>query len=176
MIAIREIDRRRDRAAVETIDTSFETSATFDVIVAPRRIELVERRLAAPRVKRYSLAEAFASWSSWDTAWLAEDGGAACGFAAVEYEAWHARLVLWHLYVAPAMRRRGVARALLARVEDHGRALGAARVWLETSSLNVPGIAAYERLGYALCGADVTAYEGLPYADEAAVYFTKPLG
>jgi ribosomal protein S18 acetylase RimI-like enzyme len=183
VISIRDMDRRRDQAAVEAIDTSFETDTVYDVVLGSRRIDLVERRLAAPRVKVYSMAEAFADWSTWDTGWVAEDGGVVggggggvCGFAAVEYESWHARLVLWHLYVAAAQRRRGIARALLAHVEAHGRALGAAHVWLETTSVNVPGIAAYERLGYALCGADATLYHGLPYEDEAALYFTKPLG
>lgn len=176
MVSIRDMDRRRDQAAVEAIDTSFETDTTFDVVLGARRIDLVERRLPAPRIKRYSMAEAFADWSTWDTGWVAEDGGRVCGFAAVEYESWHARLVLWHLYVEAAQRRLGIARALLARVEAHGRVLGAAHVWLETTSVNVPGIAAYERLGYALSGADATLYHGLPYEDEAALYFTKPLG
>jgi ribosomal protein S18 acetylase RimI-like enzyme len=116
--------------------------------------------------------EAFAPWSSWDTGWVAEDPDLV-GFAAVEYEAWHARLVLWHLYVARDARRRGVARALLAEVEAHGRGLGARTVWLETSSVNVPGIEAYARLGYALCGADVTLYDGLAYTDESAIYLSK---
>lgn len=179
MISIRQMDRQGDRTAVEAIDTSFATATTFEVVLSPRRIELVERRLATPRVKVYSMGEAFADWSTWDTGWVAEGGeggGGVCGFAAVEYEPWHARLVLWHLYVSAAQRRRGIARALLAQVEAHARALGAAHVWLETSSLNVPGVAAYERLGYALCGADATLYHGLPYEDEAALYFTKPLG
>lgn len=172
---IREVDRAGDRRAVSEIDTSFETSVVFDVVVRGRAIELVERALATPRVKRYSMGEAFAEWSTWDTGWVAEDAGRAIGFAGVEYEAWHARLVLWHLYVARARRREGIARALLARVEAHGRALGARRVWLETTSANVPGIAAYARLGYALVGADLTVYDTLPYEDEAAIYLAKPL-
>src|SRR5690242_12093486 len=104
------MDRRRDQAAVEAIDTSFETETVYDVVLGARRIDLVERRLAAPRVKVYSMAEAFADWSTWDTGWVAEDSGGCgvCGFAAVEYEPWHARLVLWHLYVAAAQRHRGI--------------------------------------------------------------------
>ena len=50
------------------------------------------------------------------------------------------------------------APALLERVEAHGRAVGASHVWLETSNVNVPGVRAYERLGYALCGADALYY------------------
>jgi ribosomal protein S18 acetylase RimI-like enzyme len=172
---IRKADRHADRREVSMIDTSFETASVYDVVASARALELVERRLERPLVKRYAMAEAFATWSTWDTAWVAEDGSRACGFAAVEYEGWHARLVLWHLYVARDRRREGIARALLDRVEAHGRALGAHRVWLETTSANVPGIAAYTRLGYALCGADTTLYDTLSYADEAAVYLAKPL-
>ncbi len=174
-LTIREMDRTRDRRGVEAIDTSFQTSVIFDVTVSPRRIDLVERPLPAPLVKRYPIADAFAAWSTWDTAFVAEDPGI-CGFAAVEFEAWHARLVLWHLYVSPDRRRSGVGRALLAHAEAHGRSRGARRVWLETSNVNVPGIAAYERLGYALCGLDHTLYDTLPYASESAIYLSKPLG
>ena len=170
------MDRGRDRAAVARIDTSFETDTIFDVVVEPRALRLVERRLDAPRRKHSSLGEAFAPWSTWDTGFVAEEDGAVCGFAAVEYEPWHARLVLWHLYVTRAHRRAGIGRALLAEVETFGRAQGARTVWLETTSVNVPGFAAYERLGYALVGADTTVYDTLPYADEAALYLAKRLG
>lgn len=173
--SIRSADRAADRRAVSAIDTTFETSVIYDVATTPRELRLVERQLDAPRVKRYPMADAFAAWSTWDAAWVAEDAGDAVGFAAVEYEPWHARLVLWHLYVARARRREGIARALLARVEEHGRAVGAKRVWLETTSINAPGIAAYERLGYVLVGADTTLYDTLPYDDEAAIYLARLL-
>lgn len=173
--SIRSADRAADRRAASAIDTSFETAIVYDAKVTARSIELVERKLAAPLVKRYPMADAFAPWSTWDTAWVAEDGGAIVGFAAVELEAWHARLVLWHLYITRTRRREGIGRALLEQAEEHGRALGAKRVWLETTSVNVPGIEAYARLGYGLCGADVTVYDTLPYADEAAVYLAKAI-
>ena len=173
MLTIRDYEDR-DRAGVEALDTSFETSTVYDVIVTPQRLELSPRSLVKPLVKRYPIADAFAHWAQWDAGFVADDGGIV-GFAAVAFEAWHARLVLWHLYVAPARRGGGIGRALMARVEDHGRGLRAKRVWLETSNVNVPGIAAYGKLGYALCGADVTLYDGLPYADEAAIYLAKLL-
>ena len=173
-LTIREMNRTADRRAVSAIDTSFETSVIFDVNISSRRTELVERRLATPLVKTYPIADAFAAWSTWDTGFVADNAGI-CGFAAVEYEAWHARLVLWHLYVSPPHRRAGIGRALLARVETHGRSLGAGHVWLETSNVNVPGILAYERLGYAWCGLDRTLYASLPYAHETAIYMAKPL-
>jgi ribosomal protein S18 acetylase RimI-like enzyme len=170
---IRPIDDA-DRPGICALDTSFETATVFDVVTTPRRIELVERPITPPLVKRYAIADAFAHWATWDVGFVAEDSKI-CGFAAVEYEAWHARLVLWHLYVAPQRRREGIGRALLERVEAYGKKLGARRVWLETSNVNVPGIAAYERLGYELCGVDTTEYDTLAYEAEAAVYLAKRL-
>lgn len=173
-LKIRELDRTADRRGVEALDTSFETTSVFDVVVTPHRIELIERALPAPMIKRYPIEDVFAHWAGWRTGFVAEDDRI-CGFAAIGYEPWHARLVLWHLYVAPERRRAGIARALLARVEAHGRDVGARRVWLETSNVNVPGIAAYARLGYTLCGADVTYYEATAAAAESAIYLSKPL-
>jgi ribosomal protein S18 acetylase RimI-like enzyme len=172
-LVIRELDRARDRKAVEAIDTTFETSTVFDLVTSPRAIELVERPLAAPLHKRYSIHEVFAQWARWDTGWVADDDGVR-GFATVEYEAWHGRLILWFLYIGPAWRRRGVGRALLERVEAHGREVGATHVWLETSNVNVPGVAAYQRLGYALCGAD-RLYYGAYMPGETAIYLAKML-
>jgi GNAT superfamily N-acetyltransferase len=174
-VMIRDMDPVADRAGVFAIDTSFQTASIYDVVVTPHRIDLVERTLAAPVTKRYPIEDAFAAWAQWDVGFVADDAGTIVGFAAVEYEAWHRRLVLWHFYVSPARRRGGVGRQLLARVEAYGRGIGARRVWVETSNVNVPGIAAYARLGYALCGADATLYDATSAADEQAIYLAKAL-
>ena len=60
-IAIRALDRTRDRRGVEAIDTAFDTDVIFDVVTTPRALTLVERRLAAPLTKRYSIGEVFAT-------------------------------------------------------------------------------------------------------------------
>ena len=174
---IRELNRSRDRRGVEAIDTAFDTDVVFDLVTSARRIELVERRLHEPLTKRYSIGEVFAPWARWDRGWVAEDvtsagGSAIRGFAAAEFEAWHARLILWFLYIAPAWRRRGMGRALLDVAETYGRSVGATHVWLETSNVNVPAIAAYERLGYSLCGAD-RLYYGDYMPGETALYLAK---
>jgi len=172
-MTIRELDRKTDRRAVEAIDTSFETDSVFDVVTRTRAIELVERRLAQPLTKRYSIGEVFAAWARWDTGWVADEGGIR-GFATVEHEPWHQRLTLWFLYIERGWRRRGLGRALLEHVEAHGREIGATHVWLETSNVNVPGVAAYERLGYSLCGAD-RLYYGAYMPGETAIYLAKSL-
>jgi ribosomal protein S18 acetylase RimI-like enzyme len=169
----RALDRVADRRSVEAIDTTFETTSVFELAAGTRTLELVERPVAHPLAKRYSIGEVFAPWARWDRGWVADDAGVR-GFATVAFEAWHERLVLWFLYVAPAWRRRGLGRGLLAEVEAHGKSCGATHVWLETSSVNVPGVRAYERLGYALCGVD-RLYYGSYMPGEAAIYLAKEL-
>lgn len=172
-ITIRELSRAKDRSGVEAIDTAFETTTVFELVAEPRRLELVERALPAPQTKAYSIDEVFAPWARWSTGWVAVDDDAEIrGFATVAYEAWHERLVLWFLYVAPAWRRHGVGRALLERVERHAREVGATHVWLETSNVNVPGVRAYERLGYSVCGVDRYFY-GSYMPGEIALYLAK---
>jgi ribosomal protein S18 acetylase RimI-like enzyme len=173
-ITIRELNRQSDRYGVEAIDTAFETDTIFDVVTTNRRIDLVEKHLDAPIRKAYSIAEVFAHWAGWDVGWVAIEGDRIRGFATIEHEPWHGRINLWFLYIDPAWRRRGVGRALLEVVEAYGREQGATHVWLETSNVNVPGVRAYERLGYSLCGAD-THYYGVYMPGETALYLAKSL-
>jgi ribosomal protein S18 acetylase RimI-like enzyme len=56
--------------------------------------------------------------------------------------------ILHDLFVAPAYRRRGVARALMRAAADFCRASGAARIDLSTAVDNVPAQALYQDLGY----------------------------
>ena len=52
------------------------------------------------------------------------------------------------MYVAPAARGLGVARALLAALEESARQAGMKRVLLETGDRQPEAIALYERVGY----------------------------
>lgn len=52
------------------------------------------------------------------------------------------------MYVAPQARGRGVSTALLRAIEDEARALGVARLVLETGSLQPDAMRFYEREGY----------------------------
>ncbi len=68
-------------------------------------------------------------------------------------------LEIKRMYVRPAARRRGVAVALLAALEDEARRLGAQRIVLETGTAQPEAMALYERCGYT----PIPRYE--PYID-----------
>lgn len=56
--------------------------------------------------------------------------------------------LLYDLFVAPSARKQGVAQALLARADEHGRATGAAFLMLSTATDNLGAQALYEQHGY----------------------------
>jgi len=66
-----------------------------------------------------------------------------CSVAARPY------FILYDLYVEPAARRHGLARALMTAARDHARAHGAQRLTLATARCNAAAQALYESLGYA---------------------------
>jgi ribosomal-protein-alanine N-acetyltransferase len=60
----------------------------------------------------------------------------------------HDELHVLNVAVAPEARRRGVARAVLAKVEAAAREQGARVAMLEVRRSNAPAIALYRALGY----------------------------
>jgi ribosomal protein S18 acetylase RimI-like enzyme len=78
--------------------------------------------------------------------------GRATGFCQM-YPTWDSLLaaplyVLYDLYVAPASRRCGAARALMLAAQDLARARGARKLELSTARSNLAAQALYESLGW----------------------------
>lgn len=74
------------------------------------------------------------------------------------------------LYVAPSARRQGVARALLAALEDRARGFGCAELRLETGDRQAAALALY-----AACGWERIAPFGGYRGDPTSVCFAKAL-
>jgi GNAT superfamily N-acetyltransferase len=102
-------------------------------------------------------------------------GGEVRGFIAVAFEEWNRRMSIWHFYVDRPLRGRGGGRALLQPALEWGRAAGAKTAWVETTNLNHPGIEAYRRLGFELCGFDSSLYRGTETSDEIAVFLARAI-
>lgn len=75
------------------------------------------------------------------------------------------------MYVAPQARRRGVARALLARLEDEARTLGLTRIVLETGVRSNDALALYRGSGFT----DIPAYGEYVLSPATSVCLGKTL-
>jgi ribosomal protein S18 acetylase RimI-like enzyme len=173
-IQIRELRLPEDAPALRELDTSFTTDVVYEVVLAEDAARLVPTRVTPPVTKRFPL-DLEDSARGWDRGHVAVERGRVCGFLATGYEAWNRRLTIRHLYVDPSRRRRGIGRSLLERALQEGEACGADTLWLETTSLNYPGVQAYRRLGFELCGLDTTLYRGTPSEGETALFLARPL-
>jgi GNAT superfamily N-acetyltransferase len=72
------------------------------------------------------------------------------------------------MYVVPAARRRGIARRILADLEQVARELGHARVRLDTNAVQPEAVALYHACGYR----EIADYNGNPFATH---WFEKEL-
>jgi putative acetyltransferase len=79
------------------------------------------------------------------------------------------------MYVRPEARGRGVADAVLARLEAEARTAGLAVLRLETGDRQLAAMRFYERAGFRRCGA-FGAYGAMPRsATTTSVFYEKPV-
>ena len=77
------------------------------------------------------------------------------------------------MYVRPPSRGRGVAAAILSRLEREARLRGLPRLVLETGDAQLPAIRFYERAGFTRCD-DIGLYATMPPpAIEHSVFLEK---
>lgn len=177
MPTFRDAKWPEDLAVLSTLNTSLETDTVYRVRREALSFALVEEAVDPPLRKDYDLQTVTPSeCERWDYAVVAEAEGLAVGFAAVEFVPWNRRAVLWHLYVAPAYRRKGVGAHLLGCAERFARSVDARCLWLETQTVNVPAIRFYLRSGFYLCGLDESLYDPATVSsEEIALFFMRPL-
>jgi GNAT superfamily N-acetyltransferase len=86
--------------------------------------------------------------------WIGEEAGRSVGFCLVRHERAPAlaheggRALVTELFVAPAVRRRGVGRALVRAALDWARARGALRVEVRVVARNDAGQSFWRALGF----------------------------
>lgn len=129
-------------------------------------------RVQTPTEKRFPLQ---LDAGSWHTDWVAEENGLIRGFLAVGYNPWNRRLIIWHFYVDRVHRQRGIGRLLLQNIFAEASSLGATTAWLETMNVNYPRVMAYKKLGFDLCGFDLTLYRETPNEGEFGLFLARSL-
>lgn len=161
-----------DLAAVAAIDRGLETDRELVVRCHPDRLELVTVRLLQPHRKRFPFDP---TAEPWEDGYVAVENGRIRGFIATSMETWNSRLTIRHFYVDREARRCGIGRELMEHAVTNGRAAGAVTAWAETSNRNHPGVQAYARMGFEVCGFDLSLYVGTAAEGEFAVYLSRDL-
>lgn len=165
--------RPEDREAIAALDDSFTTEYVYEVSAGDVGFGLRMVAVDPPLVKVFPAEEdepdAACELVAVDT------DGRVCGYAAADVETWNQRLVVRQVAIAPEHRGRGVGGALLRQLLAYGHRQGARTAWLETSSVNVPAVRAWRRMGFRLCGLDTTLYTGTASEGETALYMSRPV-
>ena len=79
------------------------------------------------------------------------------------------------MYTRPAVRGRGVAKAVLRRLEEEARAASKPMLRLETGNYQAEAVGLYRRAGFISCG-PFGHYAQMPARDiETSLFFEKPL-
>jgi ribosomal protein S18 acetylase RimI-like enzyme len=170
-----EIRRARlpdDAAGIAAIDASFDTDAVYRIEQDERAFRIVQTPIPL-RTKRFWVYDLNSPDRDWDEAHVAVEADRIVGFVCTSWQFWNRRVVLWHIYVDRASRGQGIGLRLLDQVYARSRRHKALAIFLETSNLNVPGVAWYERQGFRLGGLDTTLYNGTEAAEEMALYMVK---
>ncbi len=172
MLHLRELCWPADREHLLALDTSFTTDRVYRVVATNGAFALEECAITPSLHKTYDLTDELDALIQNHHVVIAEVDGDVVGMAALKYEAWNRRAVLWHLYIDPKHRGRGIARALIKNAIQVARNWQARCLWLETQNVNYPAIQCYRRLGFELCGLDLTLYDTADLgADEVALFF-----
>src|SRR5438034_8711830 len=132
-VTIRVADPRADANLMSQVDTSFETDTVFEVHADDYGFRLATRLADEPIRKVFPLDD-ISGDHRWEHAWLAMDSATAVGFIAAQYESWNSRAVIWHFYVNPTHRKRGIGRRLLDACLAEARVEGMKTAWLEPSN------------------------------------------
>lgn len=176
-ITIEELDQSSmlmKEQLLAQLDTSFTTDMIYEVEKDPHSFRLVPKILEIPITKKYKI-EFESEEKIWNKIIVAREKGDICGFLAYAYQDWNKRLSVWHFYVGPQQRRKGIGTLLMERLLQIAENCRAKTIWVETSNVNYPAIQMYQKLGFSICGLDTSLYSGTQCSDEQAIYLSLEL-
>jgi GNAT superfamily N-acetyltransferase len=163
-----------DRDQVLSLDTSVLSDSIYRISPDGDSFLISLEPLDPPRVKTFDLDDDLTD-GAWDQASVVQGPAGVVAFCATRFERWQRRQVVMGLYVDAGWRRRGLGRRLLDDVCSRGNANNASHVWLETANVNVSAVRAYMRMGFVLCGLDVSFYRGTSDASEVGLFMSKDI-
>ena len=176
MLTVRSLNWPADRASLLLLDSSFLTDRVYHVGQTNATFTLHSVPITPPLQKDYGFAADVDNLPTFDQVIVAERDATIVGIAALKFEAWNQRANLWHFYIAPAERGRGLGRRLMNEINQAARTHGMRCLWLETQNINDGAIQFYRRVGFQWCGLDTSLYTASENApNEIALFFVQYL-
>ena len=161
---------RSDATLVSRLDSTFITGEQYVVRRTSEGLALIRTALKRTASKTFPLD---LGADPWEQGFVCQVDGRICGFVGGQFQEWNRRLVIWHFYVDSKCRGKGLGRMLMREMLAWGRSHDACAAWVETSNLNAPGVRAYEKLGFRICGFDESLYFGTENAAEFALFLSN---
>ncbi len=167
-----------DIRACVALDHSYVTNRVWQMEAReqPDGAGITFRSVRLPRdmLARYPrhLEGLMACWERGEAVLVAEeDEGQIAGYLHLVVQAGESSAWVRNLAVAPHLRRRGIATALMQAAADWLRLQNASRLLLEMTTKNYPAICLAQKLGFSFCG-----YHDRYYANQdIALFFAKSL-
>lgn len=174
-LTVRTARLPEDGAGILALDRRFGTSQICEVGFAADAFTLRAVPVEPELVKEYSIDDPADPERDGDHTLVAVLDGRIRGFLSPRYESWNRRLVICEIFVDASCRGLGAGHAMMEQAVEYGRSRGATHAWLETSNVNVPGVRAYRRMGFELCGLDLRLYSGTPSEGEIALFMARSI-
>ena len=95
------------------------------------------------------------------------------GLLLASVQTWNRTLWVWEFHVEPAAQRQGLGRALLAAAAAKATVAGLRTLLCETQNTNLPGLRAYQRLGFQMDALDLSYYTNHDADDGEVAIFMK---
>src|SRR5512145_802951 len=160
MLTIRPMRWPEDQDYLATIDTSFTTDRIYRVTQNKLSFRLAEEKVSVPLHKTYgSVLDQIDEIHAMEHVVVAQLDDHVVGLVAADFASWNRRARVWHIYVSPGIRRKGVGSALIESVLSFAQRMRARCLWVETQSINYPAIQFYRHMGFQICGLDTYLYD-----------------
>lgn len=170
---VRDIDWETDADSLCRIDSGFETNQVLELSQQDLSFSFEKAKRNPSVSKRYEFSLTPEVLDEADTSLVAIEKNVPIAYLVSVREEWNSRLVISHFYVDRNYRGRGAGRALfselLRRIPDRTR-----HVFVETQNVNLPAIAFYRKMGFAICGFDAALYDG-EEKGEVAIFLSLPI-
>lgn len=166
-----------DMPYLAKLDHGYKTEYVWqmDLQLSASQIDVHFRRTRLPRAVRQEYPRdpqaLIDTWTHRSGVLVAIHDGRPVGYISLMVAIVPGTALATDLAVGKALRRRGIATALVLAAEDWASHQDCRQMWLEMQSKNYPAICLAHKLGYEYCG-----YSDRYYANQdIALFFTKSL-